>query len=113
MLGPAGNHALLVGPPVVLSPSIPRLRRGLGYLAGTYPNGITKIEGVPGVATIRVLHRPLSGAFGDGMVVREVKSSITGEWLVTDLDATLRYDVVCRHDGYNDSIYSNVSPATV
>ena len=85
---------------------------GEGYLAGDFPDGITKIEGVPGSATVRVLYRPGPGLPGDGVVIAEVQSNPDGTWRVDGLNTALRYDVVCRHGGYNDSILSNVTPAT-
>lgn len=88
-----------------------RLRRaGSGLLAGSYPNGITRIDGVPASATIRVLLR--EPGEGDGYLVAETTSGVDGAWQVSGLDATRRYDVVCRKDGFNDMILSNVSPAT-
>lgn len=86
---------------------------GDGYLAGTYPDGITRVEGVPASCTVRVLYRPEGGAFGDGVLVKQVQSAVDGTWLVEGLNPSLQYDVVCRHAGYNDSIYSNVTPTTV
>lgn len=86
---------------------------GHGYLAGSFPDGITSVEGVPGSAIIRVLYRPESGEAGDGAVVAEVQSNPDGTWLVEGLDHRLKYDVICRHEGYNDMILSNVSPALV
>ncbi|RQH69981.1 hypothetical protein IPC102_09410 [Pseudomonas aeruginosa] len=85
---------------------------GSGYLAGAYPDGITRAEGVPGPATIRVLYRPTSGALGDGVVIAEVQSGADGTWRVDGLNTSLRYDVVCRLDGYQDAIVSDVTPAT-
>lgn len=83
---------------------------GTGYLSGTYPAGITKIEGVPGPAEIRVLLRPVAGGMGDGMLVATVVSGVDGTWRVDGLNTALRFDVVCRQDGYNDMILSNVAP---
>ncbi|MFV3090151.1 hypothetical protein ACNJYG_06600 [Pseudomonas sp. GW6] len=84
---------------------------GNGYLAGDFPDGITKIEGVPGSATIRVLYRPGPGLPGDGVVVAEVESAADGTWRVDGLNPALRYDVVCRHADFNDMILANVTPA--
>lgn len=83
---------------------------GHGYLAGSFPDGITSVEGVPASATIRVLLR-LPGYPADGEVVAEVQSNPDGTWLVEGLNHNLKYDVICRHEGYNDMILSNVSPA--
>lgn len=83
---------------------------GNGYIAGTYPNGLTQVDGVPAAATVRVLHRPLSGGFADGVVVAEVQSEPDGTYLVEGLDPDLRYDVVGRKEGFADVIVSNVAP---
>lgn len=82
---------------------------GHGYLAGSFPDGITSVEGTPSPAIIRVLHRAPGFPF-DGVVVAETTSAPDGTWLVEGLDHTLKYDVICRHEGYNDMILSNVSP---
>lgn len=87
---------------------MPRL--GSGYLAGNFPGGITTVESVPSSATIRVLIRDRAGSARDGAVVAEIKSNPSGTWKVEGLRADLRYDVICRHEGYNDMILSNVSP---
>ena len=86
--------------------------KGAGYLSGVFPDGITRVEGVPASCTVRVLYRPGGDAFGDGLLFKQVQSAVDGTWLVDGLDPSLKYDVVCRHEGYNDSIYSNVTPAT-
>lgn len=98
-----------IGPVREYSPfSLPKT--GNGYLAGTYPDGITRLDGVPAQAVVRVLYRPASGKVGDGSLVAEVQSSVSGEWRVDGLNENLSYDVVCRHEGYNDMILSNVMP---
>lgn len=84
--------------------------KGNGYLAGTYPGGITTVDGVPVRATVRVLYRPASGALGDGAVVAEVQSALDGTWRVDGLDPALKFDVVGRKPGFNDVIMANVSP---
>lgn len=86
-------------------------RRGKGYLAGTFPDGITSVEGIPSSAEIRVLLRRSPGEAGDGAVVAVVQSASDGTWAVEGLNPNFRYDVVCRHEGYNDMILSNVIPA--
>lgn len=85
---------------------------GEGYLAGDYPAGISRIDGVPGSATIRVLYRTEQGNPGDGVIVAEVQSGVDGTWRVDGLNPSLRFDVICRKDDYKDMILSNVSPAT-
>lgn len=112
VLLPAPAYAVagkaIAWPPARVRPTV----KGDGYLAGTFPDGITRIEGVPGPATIRVLFRPAAGAPGDGAVVAEVVSAADGTWRVDGLNTSLRYDVVCRLDGYQDAIVSDVTPAT-
>lgn len=83
-----------------------------GFLAGEFPDGITSVEGVPTACEVRVLLRRQSGQFGDGRVVAITTSAPDGTWIVTGLNPELRYDVVCRHDDYNDMILSNVQPVT-
>lgn len=100
---PAGN------PPVVtktrdLPPG------GDGYLAGEFPDGITTVGGAPVAATVRILYRPESGEPGDGVVVAEVQSAVDGTWRVGALNTMLRYDVVGRKDGFNDTIMANIAP---
>lgn len=90
-----------------VNPAI-RPGRGNGKLAGAFPDGITTVEGEPTSATVRVLWR--TDRMGDGTLVAEVMSNPDGTWLVEGLDHRLKYDVVCRHEGYNDMILSNVSP---
>lgn len=80
-----------------------------GYLSGDFPDGITHVEGVPGPAIIRVLVRSKDPLI-DGVMVAQVESGVDGTWRVGGLDTSLRYDVICRHDGYNDMILSNVTP---
>lgn len=96
--------------PALQFKSYVRPPKGIGYIAGTYPGGLTQVDGVPTTATVRVLHRPLSGGFADGVVVAEVESAPDGTYLVGGLDPDLRYDVVGRKDGFADVIVSNVTP---
>lgn len=83
---------------------------GSGYLAGSFPGGITTVDGVPTAATVRVLYRPGPGQPGDGALVAEVQSAADGSWRVDDLDPALKFDVVGRKAWFNDVIMSNVSP---
>lgn len=77
---------------------------GTGYLAGQVrlPQ--------PVLATVRILYRPAAGALGDGELVAQVITAADGTWRVDNLNTNLRYDVVCRKDGYNDEITANVQP---
>lgn len=104
-VNPPGKHE-------VQGQSSAKPRPGPGYLAGTFPDGITSVLGSPEPATIRVLYRPAGGALGDGMVVAEVQSEANGTWRVDGLDPSLRFDVVCRKEGYNDLIWCQVQPTT-
>lgn len=84
--------------------------QGNGYLAGEFPDGITTVEGVPVSATIRILVRQ-PGYSLDGAVIAEVQSAQDGTWRVDNLALNRRYDVIARHDGLNDVIMSDVTPA--
>lgn len=85
-------------------------RRGNGYFSGGPPDYVTSVEGVPVACTVRVILRRSSGKVGDGTVIAQVKSGASGAWIVEGLDANEKYDVICRYEGYNDMIISNVSP---
>lgn len=84
--------------------------QGNGYLAGSFPSGLTTVDGVPVVATVRVLLRPAGGSPGDGLVVAEVQSAPDGTWIVENLNTDLVFDVVGRKHGFNDVIWAGVSP---
>lgn len=88
-----------------------KLAAGQGYLAGGFPDAITRVEGVPAPAEVRVIYRGEQGQLGDGHLVAEQVSGPDGTWLIEGLNPDLKYDVICRHEGYNDMILSNVSPA--
>lgn len=83
---------------------------GNGYLAGEYPDGITKVNGIPVSAQVRVLYRPGAGKPGDGVVVASTTSAQDGTWRVNGLSPLLRYDVVGRKDGHNDTLMANITP---
>lgn len=104
------DHGLRGGGAVMPVPSIPRFRKGVGYLAGDYPDGITSVNSIPVSAIVRVLYRPTSGEPGDGTVVAETLSGVDGTWRVSGLNPDFKYDVVSRYAGRNDVIQSNVSP---
>lgn len=84
--------------------------KGNGYLAGSYPGGVTTVDGVPTGAKVRAIYRPASGALGDGVCVAEVQSASDGTWLIPNLNPALKFDVVGRKAGFNDVIIANVSP---
>lgn len=83
---------------------------GAGYLAGTFPGGVTAVNGIPTTATVRVHYRPTEGALGDGVLVAQVQSAPDGTWRVDGLDPNLKFDVIARKDGYNDVIVAGVKP---
>lgn len=87
--------------------------KGSGYLAGSYPGGVTTVDGVPIGATVRAIYRPASGALGDGVCVAEVQSAPDGTWHIPNLNPALKFDVVGRKAGFNDVIMANVSPKVV
>lgn len=105
-------HSVACGSSVVLlNPSAFKMRLDRsGYLAGSFPGGITTVDGVPTAATVRVLYRPGPGQPGDGALVAEVQSAADGSWRVDGLDPALKFDVVGRKAWFNDVIMSNVSP---
>lgn len=92
---------------------VPRLRpnvSGNGYLGGSFPSGITTVDGTPVPATIRIHLRPEEGAQGDGILIAQTTSAHDGTWRVDGLNPALRYDVVGRKAGLKDVIMSNVQP---
>ncbi|ASA16424.1 hypothetical protein MMK57_003735 [Pseudomonas aeruginosa] len=107
-------HSMFVQPPgnpVTLTRGRDLPPGGNGYLAGEFPSGITTVGGAPVAATVRVLYRSAGGALGDGVLVAEVQSVADGTWRVDGLNPSLRYDVVGRKSGFNDTIMANVAPA--
>lgn len=83
---------------------------GIGYFASTLPNFIVSIDGVPAVGEVRVLLRSSPVPQGDGILVAKTMSDVAGQWRIEGLNPQYTYDVVCRVDGYNDLIFSNVKP---
>lgn len=83
---------------------------GLGYFAGSFPDGLTTIKGVPVSASVRVLLRTPIQGYGDGVVVATTQSNQDGTWQIDGLHTHLKYDVVARYNGEKDVIMSNVSP---
>lgn len=84
--------------------------RGNGFLAGSFPSGLVTVEGAPAQAEVRVLWRPQSGVFGDGVLVAVTQSAADGTWIVPGLNTAMRFDVIARHAGFNDVIMSDVTP---
>jgi hypothetical protein len=83
---------------------------GPGYIAGTYPGGITTLNGVPVSATVRVVYRGSSKRYTDGYLVAEVQSAPDGTYRIDNLNPDLRYDVIGRLSGKDDVISSNITP---
>ena len=83
---------------------------GNGYLSSTLPNFIVSVSGVPAVGEVRVLLRSSPVPQGDGILVAKTTSNVSGQWRIDGLNPKYTYDVVCRVDGYNDLIFSNVKP---
>lgn len=86
---------------------------GAGYLAGSFPDGITTLNGVPVAAMVRVHYRPEEGEPGDGVLVAATTSGADGAWRIDGLNPALKYDIIGRLDGQNDVIAANVQPMTL
>lgn len=88
-----------------------RMFSGTGVLSSDFPSALTTIEGAPVSAQVLVRWRSdPPGMFGDGALVATTVSSPAGEWTITGLNPTLKYDVYARYLGENDALQSNVSP---
>lgn len=83
---------------------------GNGSFSSTFPEHIVSVEGVPAIGEIRILLRKGYAGFGDGVLVATTNTTISGEWRIDGLNPDYYYDVVCRVDGYNDLIFSNIQP---
>jgi len=83
---------------------------GNGYLGGDFPDYVTKVEGVPAQTEILVFLHRNPGDPGDGKLIKRLTTFQSGSWRVDNLNPDLRYDVVCRYDGYKDEIVSNIQP---
>lgn len=101
----------IAGPLGVLDPDrlIQQIAAGDGRLAGDFPDGVTRKDGAPHSADVRVLLRTSNPGF-DGAVIRKTRSAQDGTWEVVGLNPAMTYDVVARLDGYNDMILSRVRP---
>lgn len=94
------------------SPVVSRSPRGgVGFLCSTFPDSTAMIEGVPtGGMEIRVLYRPSIDVLGDSILVATTMTAQDGSWRVNNLNPELRFDVVCRYNGFKDEIMSNIQP---
>lgn len=90
--------------------SLRKPSRGNGFLSSKFPDALVTLDGEPVSADVRILYRPEQGSVGDGVVVATTKSSATGQWRVDGLNPNIRYDVVARLAGNNDTIIANVKP---
>ena len=93
------------GKPVIMSAAQPTDPRGHGYLAGTGEDGVTRIEGVPASAEVRIIDR------ASGRLVDSFDSEADGTWRRERLALGREFDVVYRSPDYNDGIVSQVTPA--
>lgn len=87
--------------------------RGHGILSGTFPLSLLTNGGnLPSQSDIRILYRPESGDFGDGLVVATTTCDVDGTWQVSELNEDLKFDIVARIPGFNDVIISDVQPVS-
>lgn len=87
-----------------------RPKQGQGYFSSSFPDYLITVEGRPASGVIRVLLRTPRIPESDGCLVATTTADVAGQWRIDGLDADMRYDVVCRVEGYNDIIFSNVKP---
>lgn len=106
LLLPSGP-TLIDRPPDLLPAFTPSARGGL--FAGTYPGGITSVEGVPTSATVLVRVRH-PGRTVDGALVSSTQSDGAGSWELDNVDPDALYDVVARKAGERDVVQSGVAP---
>lgn len=86
-------------------PSLEPLTNGSGYLSGSGEDGVTKVEGVPSSALVRVLDRD------SGRVFTSFESDSDGTWRLERLPIGRQFDLVFREEGYQDGMVSAVTPA--
>lgn len=92
--------------PYLAHPQYTKIKwRGVGHIAGEAPSGRVTIDGVPGVAEVRLHHRE------SGRLLKVVQSAPDGTYRFDGLNTQVKFDVVGRKDGFNDVIVSNVQPA--
>lgn len=94
-------------PEIVELSRLPRVA-GKGYLAGEQPDGITTLNKKGVSAKVRVLLRQEGP--NDGCLVAETTSGNSGEWRVDGLSPHLKFDVIGRLDGHDDSGAFDVAP---
>lgn len=87
--------------------------KGRGFLSGSYPDGITSIDGVPTSARVRVFIRSPDKSISDGILVADIMSGVDGTWRVENLPIEYKYDVISSKAGFNDVIVTNITPAMV
>lgn len=89
---------------------LPENVSGNGYFSSSFPDYIVTEDGRPIAGEIRVLLRDDQDSQANGVLIAKTISDGSGQWRVDNLNPILRYDVVCRVGGYNDIIFTNVSP---
>ena len=85
-------------------------RFGTGYMAGTYPDGLTTDGNVPVSAEVIVQWRGPAGHPMDGVVCGRTVSAQDGTWRVDGLNPALTYDVKARMENRNDAIRTQGVP---
>lgn len=84
----------------------------LGYLSSTFPEFIISRDGVPTQGTVEIRLRQGSSPEYRSLLVKRVTSSMTGEWYVDNLNPLFKYDVICQLEGFNDIVYTDITPLT-
>lgn len=83
---------------------------GDGFLAGTFPDGITSVEGVPTSARVRVYWRSETNPPHpmDGVLLGETTSAHDGTWVIEGVNAGLAYTVQAELAGHRNAIAQGV-----
>lgn len=82
---------------------------GAGILAGTYPDGLTRLEGVPTEADVFAFARA-PGAPSNGVLLAKGRSLPSGEWELRGLPRTGRFNVLAAKYGQRDVVVPDVAP---
>jgi hypothetical protein len=85
-------------------------KHGNATLSGTFPDGITSVEGLPTPAEVRVYLRAPEAEEIDGLFMTRRTSAGDGTWEIGGLRDDQRFDVVGRKDDERDVIVSDVTP---
>lgn len=85
-------------------------KAGAGSLAGSFPEGITRLEGAPVSAQVRVYwENPKDGSL---VLAGSTVSGADGVWEIGNLDATKTFIVRGSLAGHNDVVSVGVTPHT-